>query len=142
MKKHELTLEKVTAKVPTEGRVYRASDFLTKDEIDKLHAVNARGKQITRKFDDIDAFCAELLARFGWEAYQAWIRGDFSHEKAQRFILAERAREIGKTIPMQATLVNAVAGANNPDRHKHAPATLKQAIKQIKQQQKQAKGIM
>lgn len=143
MKKHErLTLEDIRKRPSiTEGRAFRASDFLTEDEQEELAEINARGKVIRRPFDDIDSFCAELLARFGWQAYEAWLDGRFDPEKAMRFVAAERARQKREMLPLEAILINAVAGANHPTKSKSAPKGLKQAIKIIKSETKQAKGI-
>lgn len=140
-KKHELTLEKVKQSSKFGGRSVRASDFLTEQEMEELHQVNERGRKVVRPYDEVDAFSAEVLARFGWHAYKAWKDGEISTDKMFRFIASERARTTAESLPSQITLVNAIAGANHPTKHKSAPATLKQAIKFIKEQQKQAKGI-
>lgn len=140
-KKHELTLENVKKSPKLGERRVRASDFLTASEIEELHRVNERGRKVVRPYDEVDAFSAEVLARFGWHAYKAWKDGEISTDKMFRFIASERARTTAESLPSQITLVNAIAGANNPTKHKKAPATLKQAIKLIKEQQKQAKGI-
>lgn len=143
MREHEtLTLEGIKKRpVMTQGREFRASDFLTDDEKQELREVNARGRNIQRPFDEVDSFAAELMARFGWEAYEAWLDGRFNPEKAMRFIAAERARQKREMLPLEAIIVNAVAGANHPTKGKSTPKSLKQAIKIIKGEQKQAKGV-
>ena len=141
MMKHELTLAEVKKSPKVGEQVVRASDFLSEEQIEELHEVNRRGKTIVRPYDEIDAFAAELLARFGWETYKAWQNGEFSHEKALRFIAAERARKVAEGLPMQITLVNAVAGSNHPTKSGHAPQSLKNASRLLKEQQKQAKGM-
>lgn len=144
MTKHEtLTLNDIRERPAIkQDRVFRASDFLTKDEVKELAEVNAQGKKITRPYDEVDAFAAELLARFGWEAYQAWLNGDFNPEKAMRFVAAERARQKYELLPLETIIVSAVAGANHPTKHKSTPKGLKQAIKIIKTETKQAKGAI
>lgn len=141
MTKHELTLESVKQSPKVGEQVFRASDFLTEAQVEELHQVNERGRKIVRPYDEVDAFSAEVLARFGWQAYQAWKEGEWSTDKVMRFIAAERARTTAEGLPSQITLVSAVAGANHPTKHKSAPQSLKNAIKMIKEQQKQAKGI-
>lgn len=138
--KHELTLEKVKQSPKIGEEHVRASDFLTKDEIDELHKVNARGRKIVRPYDEVDAFSAEVLARFGWHAYKAWKDGEISTDKMFRFIASERARTTAENLPVQMTIVGAMAGANHPTKSKSAPKSLKNAIKFIKEQQKLAKG--
>lgn len=144
MTKHEaLTLNDIRERpVIKQDRVFRASDFLTKDEVKELAEVNAQGKKINRPYDEVDAFAAELLARFGWDAYQAWLDGDFNPEKAMRFVAAERARQKYELLPLENIIVSAVAGANHPTKHKSTPKGLKQAIKIIKTETKQAKGAI
>lgn len=127
--------------VVKQDRVHRASDFLTNEELKELREVNAQGKTVRKPYDEVDAYCAELLARFGWEAYQAWLHGDFDPEKAMRFIAAERARQKRDILPFETIVVSSVAGANHPNKHKTAPKGLKQAIRLIKLETKQAKGI-
>lgn len=141
MRKHELTLAKVKESPKIGEHVVRASDFLTEEQIEELHRVNREGKKVERTFDEVDAFAAEILARFGWETYKAWQKGEFSHEKALRFIAAERARTTAEGLPVQITILNAMAGANHPTKHKSAPKTLKQGVRFIKEQQQQAKGV-
>lgn len=119
---------------------FRPSDFLTKTQQDELREANARGKAITRPFDEIDAFAAELLARFGWETYQAWQRGAFSHEKALRFIAAERARNAAEQYSLETVIYSTAAGANNPAKHGKAPKTLKKAGEILNEHYKKAKG--
>lgn len=143
MTKHEkLTLNDIRERpVIKQDREFRASDFLTEEEQQELREVNARGRVIKRPYDEVDAFCAELLARFGWDAYQAWQNGEFNAEKAMRFMASERARQKREMLPLESIIVNAVAGANHPTKHKSAPKGLKNAQKIIKSEIKQAKGI-
>ena len=144
MKMHEtLTLDNIKQRPSlTEGREFRASDFLTEDEQQELREVNARGRNIRRPFDEVDSFAAEIMARFGWDAYQAWLDGRFNPEKAMRFIAAERARQKREMLPLEAIILNAMAGANHPTKHKSTPKGLKQAVKIMKSETKQAKGVI
>lgn len=142
MKHEKLTLNDIRKRpVFKQDREFRASDFLTEEEKEELREVNARGKNINRPFDDVDSFCAELMARFGWNAYKAWLDGDFDPEKAMRFVAAERARQKREMLPLEAIIINSVAGANHPTKHKSAPKGLKQAQTIIQSEIKQAKGI-
>lgn len=143
MTEHEkLTLNDIRERPAlTQDRAFRASDFLTEEEKKELREVNARGRTTQKPFDEVDSFCAELLARFGWDAYQAWLDGRFNPEKAMRFVAAERARQKREILPFEAIIVNAVAGANHPTKSKSTPRGLKNAQKIIKSEIKQAKGI-
>lgn len=143
MMEHEkLTLNDIRERpVIKQDREFRASDFLTEDEQEELREVNARGRAIERPYDEVDSYCAELLARFGWDAYQAWLDGRFDPEKAMRFMAAERARQKREMLPLEAIILSSVAGANHPTKNKGTPKGLKQAQKIIKSETKQAKGI-
>lgn len=143
MMEHEkLTLNDIRKRpVVKQDREFRASDFLTEDEQDELREVNIRGRNIERPFDEVDSFCAELMARFGWDAYKAWLEGDFPPEKAMRFVAAERARQKRDMLPLEAIILSSVAGANHPTKNKSAPKGLKHAQNIIKAETKQAKGI-
>lgn len=140
MKHEHLTLNDIKQSPKMREQVFRVSDFLTEDEQQELREVNARGRNIKRPYDDVDAFAAELLARFGWDAYQAWLDGSFNGEKAMRFVAAERARQKRELLPLEFIIISSVAGANHPSKHRSAPKSLKQAIKIVKQETKLAKG--
>lgn len=135
------TLQSIRAnKLPDAAVNFRVSDFLSEDEQHELRAANLKGKKKNRAFDEVDAFEAELLARFGWQAYQAWLCGEFEMATAARFIAAERAREVGQRIPLMALINSAVMGANHADSNGHAPKSLRHAQKILKEQIQQTKG--
>lgn len=125
-------------KIASTKRNFRASDFLTKDEQEEVRKNNAKGKK--ELFNVIDAYAAEILARFGYDAYMAWKAGDISNDKMQRFILAERARDAQFLFPLENIIIASMAGANNPTRGGHTPKSLQMAIKILKQEQERANG--
>ena len=133
----ELTLENVrkTAKVKT----FRASDFLTQEEQKEVQISNLKGKSLP-KYDRVDAYIAEIIARFGYDTYMAWKAGDIAEETMVRLIEAERAREAKGRFVLESIIVASVAGANNPTKGGGAPKSLKKAIKMLKSEQKLAGG--
>lgn len=137
MKMPDLRLNEVkeTAKV----KVSRASDFLTKDEMDEVHRSNFQSRKVA-KFNSVDAYIAEILARFGYDTYVAWKFGELSEENMVRFIEAERAREAQNRLRIENIIVASISGANNPTKSGHAPKSLKAAIKMLKNEEKLAKG--
>lgn len=137
MTEPELKLKQV--KETAVKREYRASDFLTQEQLDEVHDSNAKGKK-SAGFDEIDAYIAEIMARFGYDAYIAWKAGDISAEDMARFVIAERAREARQRLPLENIIVASIAGANNPTKGGHAPKSLKAAIKMLKGEEKLAKG--
>lgn len=133
----KISLEKAK-ELAGKKRNFRASDFLTEDEQKEVRKNNAKGKEAL--FNPIDAYVAEILARFGYDAYMAWKAGDISNDKMQRFILAERARDSQRLFPLENIIIASVAGANNPTRGGHTPKSLQMAIKILKQEQERANG--
>lgn len=133
----ELTLNKV--KQNAKVRNFRASDFLTEKELDEVHESNLKGKK-TKGFDVVDAYIAEIIARFGYDTYVAWKFGEIGEEQMTRYIKAERARDVQNRLMIENIIVASMAGANNPTKGGHMPKSLKAAIKMIKSEEKLAKG--
>ena len=140
MASEKTTLKSIKSSPKMAEQHYRPSDFLSQSDIDELHEANARGGKISKPYDEIDAFEAEILARFGWQTYKAYLSGEADIGQLAKYIAAERARTTAESLPLQYTVVGAMAGANHPTKHKNAPKTLKNTIKFLKEQQKKAKG--
>lgn len=134
----ELTLNEIkkTARVKS----FRASDFLTDEQIGEVHESNIKGKKNT-SFNVIDAYIAEIIARFGYDTFVAWKFGEIGEEQMMKYIQAERAREAQNRVIIESVIVASVAGANNPTKGGHMPKSLKSAIKMIKSEEKLAKGV-
>lgn len=136
-KSEKISLEKAK-KIAGKKRNFRASDFLTEDEQAEIRKNNAKGKETL--FNAVDAYVAEIIARFGYDTYMAWKAGDIDNSRMQKYILAERARDAQTLFPLENIIVGAVAGANNPTKGGHAPKSLQMAIKILKQEQERANG--
>lgn len=133
----ELTLNKIKQEVKV--RNFRASDFLTDEQLDEVHESNIKGKK-SSNFNAIDAYIAEIIARFGYDTYVAWKFGEISEINMAKYIEAERAREARSRLMIENVIVASVAGANNPTKGGHLPKSLKSAIKMLKNEEKLAKG--
>ena len=133
----KISLEKAK-KIAGKKRNFRASDFLTEEEKAEVRKNNAKGKEIA--FNAVDAYVAEILARFGYDTYMAWKAGDIDNGRMTKYILAERARDAQRLFPLENLIVASVAGANNPTRGGHTPKSLQMAIKILKQEQERANG--
>lgn len=133
----ELTLNKV--KQNAKVRNFRASDFLTDEQVEEVHESNIKGKK-SKGFDVIDAYIAEIIARFGYDTYVAWKFGEIGEEQMAKYIKAERARDVQNRLMIENIIVASMAGANNPTKGGHMPKSLKAAIKMIKSEEKLAKG--
>ena len=134
------TLKSIKSSPKVAEQVYRPSDFLTNDEMDNLHEANINRGKIQKPFDEVDSFEAEILGRFGWEAFKAYQNGEIHIEQLARYIAAERARHTAELYNLECIIVSSVAGANHPTKHKSAPKSLKTAIDIVKTEYKRAKG--
>ena len=141
MKTPELTLNNINKILPKlGGKSARVSDFVSKEEMDELHRVNAIGKQKKAEFDEIDAFEAEIIARLGYDVYQDWEAGLIANKRVTRWILAERARANAESMAIKAILANGFAGCANHDKNGKPPKTSKNIQKIMKNEIKQMKG--
>ena len=131
----ELTLDKVKTKV----REHRASDFLSEQQQEEVKKSNIKGKE-SASFNNIDAYIGEIIARFGYGAYEAWKNGHISENAMAKFVMAERAREARNRLRLENIIVASIYGANHPTKQGHAPKSLKTAIKMLKSEEKLAKG--
>lgn len=134
----ELTLQEVKKNV-TQVREHKASDFLTDEQISEVRESNIRGKK-NNTFDEVDAYIAEIIARFGYDTYVAWKNGDISEERMVKYIQAERVRDVKRRLTLESIIVGAVSGANNPDTNGHTPKSLRAAIQILKSERKIAEG--
>ena len=139
----EFKLKNVQETAKTADRTVRVSDFLSNEQkIQMKLAREERALSKNRKFDDVDAISAEILARFGWDAWNSWQNGQISVKKMNRMLLAERARQKREIYGLESIILASIAGANNPTEGGHAPKSLKNAIKILKSEHKQAKGVI
>ena len=130
----ELTLKKIQER--TKIREVRVSDFLTTEQkAEVIHKRATAKSKKSRKYDAVDAYVAEIIARFGFETYKAWLCGEIDEDKMARLIYAERAREKRLLLPIETLIVAANAGANNPTKH-GAPKSLKMATREVKAEAK------
>lgn len=133
----ELTLHNI--KNSEKVRNFRASDFLTAEQKEEIRESNLKGKRNT-SFDAIDAYIAEIIARFGYDTYVAWKFGEIDELHMAKYIEAERCREARNRLRLENIIVASVAGANNPTAKGHTPKGLKMALKMLKNEEKLAKG--
>lgn len=135
----ELTLNEARKTLETKKvKTFRASDFLTQEQVEEVHKTNAKGKKT--RYNVVDAYIAEIIARFGYDTYIAWKNGDIEEETMLKYIEAERAREIQSSIALKSIIVASIAGANNATKTGSAPKSLKMAIDILKKEQQRAKG--
>lgn len=131
----EMKLHNIQGKI----RERRASDFLNKEQLDEIKKANIKGKK-SSKFNQVDAYIAEIIARFGYDTYLAWKKGEIDEKLMVKYILAERTREARARYTLESVIIGAMSGANNPDKYGHAPKSLKTAIEILKSERKCAEG--
>lgn len=136
-KSENITLEKAKD-IAGKKLNFRASDFLSEDEKAEVRKNNAKGKETP--YNAVDAYVAEIIARFGYDTYMAWKAGDIDDRRMQKYILAERARDARQIFPLENIIVASMAGANNPVKGGRTPKSLQMAIKILKQEQERANG--
>ena len=117
----ELTLKNVKEKA-TKVREHKVSDFLTDEQIEEIQKSNIKGKKNT-SFDEIDSFIAEIIARFGYDTYIAWKKGDINETTMIKLILAERTREAKTRLKIEGIITGAIASLRS--------AKAKNAVNQI-----------
>lgn len=138
----DLTLKNVQKEAQSITRVHRVSEFLSNEQKIKLKLAQ-EDRVATRKrgFDAIDAYSAEILARFGYDTWMAWQNGQIRADKMLKMVLAERARAKRELLGLESIILASCAGANNPTKGGRIPKSLKNAIKILKSEQNQAKGV-
>lgn len=142
MTRENLNLHNITDHLPDGNQAkthqFHASDFLTAEERHKIHENNRKSKK-NRKFSPVDAYIAEIIARFGWETYQAWNRGEIAQTTMGRYLEAERARDVAKTLGLESIIIASLQGAQQPMK-RGAKRPIEVAHKILERQEKQAKG--
>lgn len=138
MRGAELTLEAVKkSQKAAPVHVSRLSDFVSSEKVEELHANNVKGTAKAKRFDAVDSYVAEIMARFGYEAYQAWKMGIIPDYRMRRLIWAERAREAAYLNNIEAVItLTGIAGATS----KKSKEPINRAIQQIKNNEKVMKG--
>ena len=134
------TLNEVRKSSKLGGQTFRASDFLTAEEKAELRHNNAVGKRKKRPYSQVDAFVAEMIARFGYPLYKAWNDGEISEEKVARMMAAERAREKGQLLDLEAIIISMVGACVKKEKGQPNPKGPKTAVKVFKTAAKMARG--
>lgn len=143
MRSDDLTLNSVT-KSPkvAQGKVTRLTDFMTAEQRLELQRINYTARSPKkRKFDEIDALAAEILARFGWEAYKAWQEGEIETDRMMKYLLAERARERGRLLNAEAMMLAMIGSCVQKPKKGGTPKGVKLAQKIFKEEAEIAKGV-
>ena len=126
MKTPNITLGEArkSSKLGTE-HVHSVSEFISSEDLEKLHRTH---KKRQRKFDDVDAIIAEIIARFGYDVYERWNDGEIDNDFMGRMINAERAREAAARSEIETVIFATITGVMN----KKGLASLRQVQNIIK----------
>lgn len=143
-KKPEITLNTIrnSPKLTGSGKVSRVSDFVSKSDLGKLRQSNARGKRSARQFNDADSYVAEMIARFGYDAYRAWDDGLIDDRKMRRLIYAERAREKAFIYPLETIITLLVRDCIKRTKKEPKAKGPKEVAKILRDELKKARGEM
>lgn len=135
----KLTLEQVKRSKKLEAAPRRISDFLTKDQRKNIAHQRAT-RRSKKKFDDIDAYAAEIIARFGYDAYKDWKVGVIPQKKMARMLCAERAREKRHLLSLEGIIIAMTGATIKRQKGEPAPKTPRLAMKMYKEDAKIARG--
>lgn len=138
-KPEKLTLERVRNS-KLKKKVFQASDFLTKEEMIKLKKANFEGKKKQRRYNEIDAYVAEIIGRFGYEFYKDWKSGIIKTEQVNKYIAAERARDKSNFLALEAIVISMVGACVKREHKQPKPRGPKIAQNIFKHEEKIAKG--
>lgn len=131
------TLSTIKKSPKLQPKVVRLSDLVSKEELVQLKPKRPKKK---RSYDDIDAFVAEIIARFGYDVYQKWNTEEIETKTLQKWLLAERARDRAQLIPLEGIIMHMVSACIKRHKKERAPKGPKEAQKIISAEIKAAKG--
>lgn len=122
------------------GRSYTLKDFITKEEQDRLAEIRS-GRTRKPKFDSASSVSAEILARFGYQAWKDWQNGVISDESMSAYLSAERGRDAERLIQLESAILPAIFSLVKKSKNKPAPKGVKYAQQAVNEQTKIMKGL-
>lgn len=141
MSKPPLTLNEIRKSEKITPKNVGVAELLSKQDRQELRRRNMAHKSKKRaKFDKIDAYMAEIIARFGYDTYEAWIKDKIDDVKMARLIEAERARERAAWLPIESLICAVMRGGIPTYKTKRKPSIAKEVPKILKDELKRAKG--
>lgn len=117
-------------------REFGVSDFLTTEEMARLHKATQKSKQTRRLFDQVDSLVAEIIARFGYDVYLRWSAGEIEHEWLVRMLNAERARDKQNLLSLEGVIIKMVSAQMS----KKPQKAIRQALDIVKEDIRVARG--
>ena len=141
-----ITLSQAKAKLPPK-KAFAGSDLMSEDKLVELRiqaqkSAAERNEKKQRLFDEVDAFTAEIVARFGYEVYQKWNQGEIEQVKIEKWIYAERARDKASVLNLEAIIMAMVGSCIKREPKQPKPKGPGIANKIYQQETKIAKGEM
>lgn len=115
------------------GKNYTIEDFATEEEIKFIEEANSKPQ--VKRFDVASAISAEVLARFGFDAWKAWQNGDISVSDMNAYLSAERGRERELLVELELIVQGMLSAQIKRERNRSIPAGVKNAREVIKRQQ-------
>lgn len=136
----ELTLNGIRKAIPKQGKVFRVSDFLTKEDKEQRRQRKLKQKPKKQLFNRSDAIIAEMIGRFGYDFYKDWNEGRIDEEWAYRMLYAERAREAADRLKIESVICHLVKDCIRRSKGERKPTGPKAAAKIIKLETRIAMG--
>ncbi|MBQ3306417.1 hypothetical protein IJH02_03220 [Candidatus Saccharibacteria bacterium] len=145
MAKPEITLAEAKKHLLPKKGSLQASDLIDTERLAELRK-KAKAAEKKRKaakkarFDTIDAYSAEIIARFGYRAYLEWNDGEIDEAQMAKWIMAERARDKVNILNLEAIIISLVSSCVRYQKGSPKPKGPAQAQKIYKEEVKISKG--
>lgn len=133
----KLTLANIKKSPKFEPKAIRLSDLVTEEERAALRKPKVKKP---RFYDDVDAFVAEMIARFGYDVYERWNKGEITTKRISKWIAAERGRDRANWIPVESIICNMVGSCIRRHKKEKVPKGPKKAHDIMKADIKTARG--
>lgn len=137
---NKLTLGKIREEIKSEHN-FTLKDFTTEAEREQLSRARAKAKAKAPKFDAASAISAEILARFGFEAWKAWQNGEISPKQMSAYLAAERGRDLRLLADLETSMAVLFSTVARRQRGKPIPKGFKIAQKMVQNHEKTMKGL-
>lgn len=137
---NKLTLGQIREGIKTEHH-FTLKDFTTEAEREQLSRARAKAKAKAPKFDAASAVSAEILARFGFDAWKAWQNGEISQKQMSSYLAAERGRDLRLLADLETAISVLMTTVARRQRGKPAPKGFKMVQKMVQNHERIMKGL-
>lgn len=134
-----LTLAEIRKSTKLNNQAFRVADFASEEELAQLR--EAKNKKRQAPYDNIDALSAEIMARFGYDAWKDWQDGKIEMDEMMRFVAAERARDNVLLYDLENLITVLAKSLYKRRKREKIPKGFKVAEKIIKRIEERMRGL-